>query len=484
MGKKGVAIIFLRAFFLGGAFFLGTILTTMVRGPALLDQVQASEGSTVDFSSDIAKVAKQNIPSVVHIKIKPDQYMVSSSLSELNQFFRYFLNVPYMPKKFKKERKRFATGIIMDSRGYILTNYHLLTGASEIQLLLSNGKTYPARIVGSDPDTDLAVIKIAAKDSLPYVVFGDSDKMNPGEWVVAIGCPSGLDHTVTQGIISADHRRGHINPNCYQDFLQTDAAINPGNSGGPLLNLKGKVIGVNAAIVSQSGGFEGVGFAIPSNMAVHIAEELIKHGKVQRGWLGVTVNDLTTEQAMKFGVESRKGVLITEVIKGGPADMAGIKKGDVVTDYQGDFIADSKYFFDKVTASQVGKPIKLSIYREGKPLTLTAKIGELQQAVNEDNHWVNTNLGVEVRPVTFEEIRRFGLDSHNGVVIISILPESPLKKVGFEINDIVLEINGEIVINLKSFFDTLSALRSKQRATILALDHRTGRMGYVQMRMP
>ncbi|RLB14068.1 MAG: serine protease, partial [Deltaproteobacteria bacterium] len=180
-----------------------------------------------------------------------------------------------MPRKFKQELRGLGTGMIMDEKGYILTNNHVVAGATEIKVLLANGKRYPAKLIGTDPKTDLAVIKISAKDPLPHVVFGDSDKVEVGQWVVAIGHPRGLDQTVTQGIISAKHRRGIMDPSSYQDYLQTDAAINPGNSGGPLLNLKGEVIGVNAAIATQSGGFEGIGFAIPSNMALHIAKELI-----------------------------------------------------------------------------------------------------------------------------------------------------------------------------------------------------------------
>jgi len=176
--------------------------------------------------------------------------------------------------------------MLMDAQGHILTNYHVASGASKIEVLLANGHTYPAQVVGTDPKTDLAVIKIDAKEALPSVTFGDSDAVAVGQWVVAIGHPRGLDQTVTQGIISAKHRRGISDPSSYQDFLQTDAAINPGNSGGPLLNLRGEVIGVNAAIASQTGGFEGIGFAIPSNMAVYVAKALIAHGRVERAWLG------------------------------------------------------------------------------------------------------------------------------------------------------------------------------------------------------
>ncbi len=465
--------------------FLNFILMLVIVGQISLCNAQTREEMSADFSSDIAQIAKQNIPSVVHIKIL--HYQDSSTFpqfSELNLFFRYFIDVPYTPTRFKKDRKGFGTGIIMDKEGHILTNNHIISGASEIQIQLSNGKLYPADIVGTDPSTDLAVIKVDTNDSLPHVVFGDSDKMIAGEWVVAIGRPYGIDYAVTQGIISARHRPGIVNPSCYQDFLQTDSTINPGNSGGPLINLQNEVIGINAARVSQTGGFEGIGFSIPSNMALHIANKLIKHGKVERGWLGFTAKDLTNDKNKKFRDKSSKGAFITEVTKNGPADIAGMRKGDIVIAYRGDAISNCDELKDKVISSELGDQAKISIYRKNKSLTLTAQVGELQKSKKEYNYWMKTFLGINVRAVTLKEIRRFGLGSSKGVVIISMFPQSPLKEVGIEIYDIVLEVNSEAVMGSTSFVDLISNLRSKQRATLLALDHRTGRKGYVQFVMP
>ena len=292
--------------------------------------------SAVDLSTAIAIVSKQAIPAVAHIEVTQRQEISNPLLPfENDPFFHYFFNAPRkMPKKFKREMKGLGSGMIMDPDGHILTNNHVVAGANEIEVLLADGNRYTAKLVGADPKTDLAVIQIKADGKLPYVVFGDSDKMEVGHWVIAIGHPRGLDQTVTQGIISAKHRRGILDPTSYQDYLQTDAAINPGNSGGPLLNLEGQVIGVNAAIVSESGGFEGIGFAIPSNMAVYISRALIAHGKVERGWLGVTIQELTPDLIKAMNLNISKGALIADVIKGGPADVAGIQKGDVVTVYQ------------------------------------------------------------------------------------------------------------------------------------------------------
>ena len=302
----------------------------------------AEKMKSVDLSTAIIEVAKRNIPSVAHIEVTERQEVENPLLPfQSDPFFRRFFDIPKMPKKFKRELKGLGTGMIIDSQGHILTNHHVAGGATKIEVLCPMDSRYPARLVGTDPKTDLAVIHISAKEPLPHVTFGDSDKVEVGEWVVAIGHPRGLDQTVTQGIISAKHRRGITDPSSYQDFLQTDAPINPGNSGGPLLNLQGEVIGVNAAIASESGGFEGIGFTIPSNMALHVARALIAYGKVERGWLGVTTQDLTPELAKSVQAETQKGALIVDVAKGGPAEKAGLKKNDVVIAYRGKEISDS-----------------------------------------------------------------------------------------------------------------------------------------------
>ena len=231
--------------------------------------------------------------------------------------------------------------MLIDDEGNILTNNHVVTGATEINVLLADGTAYPAKLVGTDPKTDLAVIRIKADKPLPSVTFGDSDHMEVGDWVVAIGHPRGLDQTVTQGIISAKHRRGVLNPTSYQDYLQTDAAINPGNSGGPLINMAGQVVGVNAAIATDSGGFEGIGFAIPSNMSVHVAKALIDHGKVVRGWIGVSIKDLTPDQIKSMKLDGKKGAVITDVVPNSPAAEAGLKKDDLVVNFKGKAISDA-----------------------------------------------------------------------------------------------------------------------------------------------
>ena len=439
--------------------------------------------SAVDLSTAIARVAKETIPAVVHIEVTQRQEVNNPFLPfENDPFFHYFFDVPHhMPRKFKRELKGLGSGMIMDAMGHILTNNHVVAGANDIRVLLADGQYYPAKLVGTDPKTDLAVIKIKADEKLPYVTFGDSDEMKVGNWVVAIGAPQGLDQTVTQGIISAKHRRGILDPSSYQDYLQTDAAINPGNSGGPLLNLQGKVIGVNAAIVSESGGFEGIGFAIPSNMAVHIADALIKNGKVERGWLGVSIRDLTPglQKSMKLNVS--KGALIADVVKGGPADEAGLQKNDVVTAYQGKEIPDASSLQNQVANTSIGQEITLTVFRKGKSRDVKVTIGNLQDAVKKLAASLNKRLGVVVRSVTEKEAQQYGLHESKGVAITSLQPDGILGKAGFEVNDIILAINGQPVSDVQSFVNLIESLTPRHWVQFLVLDHRTGQTGYIRV---
>ena len=438
-----------------------------------------------DLSTAITGVAKENIPSVVHIEVTQRQEISNPLMPfENDPLFRYFFNAPrQLPKKFKQEQKGIGSGMLIDPEGHILTNNHVVAGASLIEVLLTDGNRYTAKVIGVDPKTDLAVIQIKADGTLPHVTFGDSDKMEVGNWVVAIGHPRGLDQTVTHGIISAKHRRGILDPNSYQDYLQTDAAINPGNSGGPLLNLEGKVIGVNAAIFSESGGFEGIGFAIPSNMAVYIAQALINHGKVERGWLGITIQELTPDvvKAMKLSIS--RGALIADVIKGGPADTAGVQKGDVVTAYQGKEIPDGSALQSDVANTAIGREVSLTVFRDGKTRDLTVKIENLENAIKKMALSLKGRLGGMVRPVTAKEAKKYGLEETQGVVIASLQKGGSLAKAGFEVNDIILSIDDQPVSDEQSYVNLLETLKPRQTIEILALDHNSGQTAYVQVKV-
>jgi serine protease Do len=445
-----------------------------------LAPAQAAE-KPVELSTAIVQVARQTIPAVVHIEVTERREVVNPlSPFENDPFFHYFFNVPRMPKKFKRELKGLGTGMIIDPQGHILTNHHVAGGAAKIEVTLADGNQYPAKLVGTDPKTDLAVIHIVTKERLPHVTFGDSDKVDVGEWVVAIGSPRGLDQTVTQGIISAKHRRGITDPSSYQDFLQTDAAINPGNSGGPLLNLQGEVIGVNAVIASESGGFEGIGFAIPSNMAQHIAKVLIAHGKVERGWLGVSVQDLTPELAKSSQMESLKGAYIVDIVKGGPAEKAGLKKGDVVIAYQGKEITDAGSLRNLVAITPIAEEARLTVWREGKKLELPVKIGRLEDATRILASAIKERLGITARPINPKEVEKHGLDPNQGVAIATVEPKGPLGEAGFEVGDIILGIDGQPIHGMEGFVGLVSSLKPHQKIALIALDHRSGNTGSVE----
>ncbi len=436
----------------------------------------------IDLRTAIIEVAKQNLSKVVYIEVTESREVTNPLMPfENDPFFRHFFGGPKMPRKFKQKTKGLGSGIIIDSRGYILTNFHVAGGATKIEVTLADGSKFPARLVGGDSKTDLAVIRIAAKESLPFVTFGDSDQVEVGEWVVAIGAPRALEKSVTQGIISAKHRSGITDPTSYEDFLQTDAAINPGNSGGPLLNLYGQVIGVNAAIATESGGFEGIGFTIPSNMAQYVAKTLIAHGKVERGWLGVTIRGLTPELAKSVQAKNLTGVLIVDVAKGGPADKAGIKKNDVIVAYHGKEISGINEFRNAVAETPIGTEAKITVLRDGRKIDLTVRIGSLEEATKLLSVSVKGRLGIEVRSPNSLEVSKYGLNQNQGVVIIEVDPKSPLKEAGFEKGDIILAIDNQPIQGTESFVDLVSLLKPKVKISILALDHRTGNTGTVQV---
>lgn len=435
-----------------------------------------------DLRTAISSVAEKNIPAVVHIEVTQRQEVRRPFLPfENDPFFHFFFDSPKSQKKFRRELKGLGTGMIMDPHGHILTNHHVVGGATKIQVLVATGEEYPAKLVGTDPKTDLAVIKMEVNKPLPYVTFGDSDSLKVGEWVVAIGHPRGLDQTVTQGIISAKHRQGITEPSSYQDFLQTDAAINPGNSGGPLLNLRGEVIGVNAAIVSQSGGFEGIGFAIPSNMALHVSKQLMAGGKVQRGWLGVNTQELTPDLAHSFGLERPKGALIADVVKGGPADKAGLQRGDIVIGFRGKDISTSSGFRNAVANTPIGQEVPLTLLRKGERQTVTIKIGDLEGAARLLAGSLRDRLGAELRVLTPKEAEGYGVNPDKGVAVVWLDPNGPLSKVGFEVGDLILELNGQPIEGVQGLVDAIGPLRPGARITLLALDHNTGQTGYVQI---
>ncbi len=435
-----------------------------------------------DLTTAIIDVAKKNIPAVAHVEVTERKEVPNPLLPfQKDPLFRHFFGNRKQPKDLQQEVRGLGSGMIMDPRGYILTSYHVVGGATKIDVQLSSGNRYPAKVVGGDPKTDIAVIRIEAKESLPSVVFGDSDKLEVGEWVVAIGHPRGLDQTVTQGIISAKHRQGILDPTSYQDFLQTDAPINPGNSGGPLLNLKGEVIGINTAISTESGGSEGIGFAVPSNIAIHIARTLIAYGKVERGWLGVAVEPLTPDRARTLKLEGTKGVVIAEVTKGGPAERAGIKKGDVITAYDGKAIPDPVSLQNGVSMTAPGSQVKVTLLRDGKRLDVTVKIGDTKEQEKILGASAGQRLGAEFRDLNKTEAAALGLESPLGAVITTIDPKGLLAVAGFEKGDVILQIEGEQVNSAAALADLIAMVPSGKQISVLAADLKKKAAGTIKV---
>lgn len=446
------------------------------------EKAGAQKTGSPDLTTAIADVAEKAMPAVVHIEVTQRVEGPSPMLPfESDPFFRYFFGGPSGPRTYKREMHGIGTGMIIDSEGHILTNNHVVSGATKITVKMASGEEFEGKTVGADPKTDLAVIKIKTPKNIPYLTFGDSDKLRVGEWVVAIGNPRGLEQTVTAGIISAKHRAGILDPSSYQDYIQTDAAINPGNSGGPLLNLAGEVIGVNAAIVSESGGFEGIGFAIPSKMAMAIADALIKTGKVMRGWLGVSVQELTATLAKSLNLKVLRGALVADVAKGGPAEKAGIQRGDVIVSLNGAAVQSANDFRNAIAASRVGKKVEIGLLRKGERITAQAVVAVYKPSPAMVAVELRNKLGAEVKEISVMDARRLRLDSREGVILTNVDPLGPAGRAGMEPGDVIFQINNQAVRGLKDYNRILEQIPKDEEVLLLVRDTRTGEVGYLTL---
>lgn len=355
-----------------------------------------------------------------------------------------------------------GSGVIIDPEGYILTNEHVINEADKITVTLPDGREFKGEIKGQDMRSDLAVIKINARN-LPVAALGDSDSLKIGQWVVAIGNPFGFamqnpEPTVTAGVISALHRslgRMLSRDRDYNDLIQTDAAINPGNSGGPLVNLKGEVVGINVAIFSTSGGYQGVGFAMPINHAKKIISRLIEGKKILYGWLGVTVQDLTEDLAKYFGLADKNGVLVAGVLENSPAKKGGIKESDCIKEFDNKPINNVKELLNAVAATEVGRKVKAVVIRDKKPLALEVQVGErpedLEETAIPQRSVSGAWRGLEVEDLTAETARRLRIEEEKGVVIVDIEPNSPADEAGLIPGDVILEINKQSVKNISDY---------------------------------
>ncbi len=349
------------------------------------------------------------------------------------------------------EQRGVGSGFVISRDGYILTNNHVVEEADQIKVKLSNGQEYRGKVVGRDSKTDLALIKIEGASDLHPLKLGNSEEMKVGNWVVAVGSPFGLEQTVTAGIISAKGRVIGAGP--YDNFIQTDASINPGNSGGPLVNLKGEVVGINTAIMVEG---QGIGFAIPVNMAKEVAAQLQNKGHVTRGWLGVTIQEVTPELAKSFGLKENKGALVAQVGPGSPAEKAGIEQGDIILAFDGQTISDSKDLPRIVASTVVGKLVTVKLSREGKVMGRSLKVGELEEKVDRDKALSShKSLGASVQDLTPEIAQELGLKKSGGVVVAQVEPGSPAAEAGLQSGDVIREVNRKPVKNADEFAQKL-----------------------------
>ncbi len=468
-------------------FIFGLLLLFASQVYALDTGVESLRQTSKAFSS----VAKKVSPSVVFIKVegKAQSESLPFSLPFGEQspfgddFFKRFFGEqfkgfaqPQQPKSPSRERKVMGQGSgfvfktdrqLVSKTAYILTNHHVVENAEKISVTFDDGREYDAEITGSDPQSDVAVIEIKASD-VPALTVADSSELDVGEWVVALGSPFGLNHTLTVGVVSAKGRTS-VGINDYEDFIQTDAAINPGNSGGPLVNLDGEVVGINTAIFTRSGGYMGIGFAIPSNLAINIANQLMDSGEVTRGFLGVIIQPLTAELAEAFDIESGKGILISQVNEDSPAEKAGLKEGDVIIKFQDKPVSDVGGFRNLVALTNPKSEVSISVLREGKEKTLKVKVGKLtEDKVAVTTKAQNTDeIGLTVQTITKELAEQFNAKSGEGVVVTAVESDSVAAKAGIRVGSIILQANRKPIKSASQFRKEVDASRKDKRVLLL-----------------
>lgn len=445
------------------------LIAALITSFALSPQTVAAKQSPADF----VELAKRLKPTVVNIgtEKKPRQ--------QRRQQARPFGNSPYGNDPFQdfferffedqrpqtQRQKSLGSGFIISADGYILTNNHVVDGADEIKVRFDNGKELKGELKGSDAKLDLALIKVSSTDKLPVAVLGDSDEIEVGEWVMAIGNPFGLSETVTAGIVSAKGRVIGSGP--YDDFLQTDASINPGNSGGPLFNTKGEVIGINTAIIATG---QGIGFAIPVNMAKSIISQLREKGKVTRGWIGVSIQPVTKDLADSFGLAAEKGALVSEVMPDSPAEKGGVKSGDIIIAFDGKEIKEMSDLPRLVAATATGKSIPVKVVRDGKEESLTVVIEKMKDGEDDPVAETQDKLGLSVKELTKELAASLRIKDSSGVVVTDVRIDSLGMIAGIQRGDIIKEVNGIKISRLDEYEKALANLK-KDKVLRLLVKH-------------
>ncbi len=465
VGMRGIMAIIL------GSLCIGFLITPDLKIPPPSGKVHFTEGvSSAHAASsnpqglpNFIDLAKELRPAVVNISTSQvgggGQQSSPSPFGEedpFSEFWRRFFGDP-LPRGPFRRQKSLGSGFVLDREGYILTNNHVVESGDKIIVRLSDEKEFEAKLVGRDAKTDIAVIKIDVEIDLATAPLGNSDELEVGEWVLAIGNPFGLEHSVTAGIVSAKGRNIGAGP--YDNFIQTDASINPGNSGGPLINLRGEVVGINTAIFSRGGGNIGIGFAIPINLVKELLPQLKSKGKVTRGWLGVVIQGVTPAIAESLGMDEARGALVANVSSDGPAEGAGVQIGDVIIEFGGQRIKESNDLPIIVARTAVSKEVSVVVLRDGKEVKLSVTIGELKEEEVLASAKGKGDLGLTVQRVTPQIADSLGLDRAEGVVITMVELGSPAEEAGLRRRDVILEIDRKSIRKLSDYQKAIAKIK-------------------------
>ncbi|WP_050520931.1 Do family serine endopeptidase [Pseudorhodobacter antarcticus] len=466
-------------------------LTVLVLGAALvLGQAIAANARAPDSFADLAQTIS---PSVVNITTSTTVAASTGGTpqvpegSPFEDFFKEFLDRNGNGGNTPRRSEALGSGFVISEDGFIVTNNHVIDKADEIEIEFFSGKKLSAKLIGTDPKTDIALLKVESDTPLPFVPFGNSDLMRVGDWVIAMGNPLGQGFSVSAGIISA---RGRALSGTYDDYLQTDAAINRGNSGGPLFNMDGQVIGVNTAILSPTGGSIGIGFSMASNVVTKVVEQLKEFGETRRGWLGVRIQDVTPDVAEAMSLASAKGALITDV-PDGPAKDAGMMSGDVITSFDGADVADTRELVRRVADAPVGEAVRVIVLRDGKTETLSVTLGRRETAEGEPVPAVATApadvpsadvLGLTIQPLTPEIAKELGLpDGTEGLAVLAVDEASEAFAKGLRVGDVITEAGQQKVMRVKDLQDRVAEATSAGRKSLLLLVRRAGDPRFVAL---
>jgi len=460
---------------------LSAVLLVMTTGACLAGEEE--DIALLDKTGKaFAAVVKKAKPAVVYIGVEKSVKGMMQGVNPFDFFndpfferffgpqFRHPQRHPQIPKQRQFKQRGAGSGFIISKDGYILTNNHVVEDADKITVRLSDEREFKAKVIGTDPQSDVALIKIDGKN-LPVLPLGDSDKIQVGEWVIAIGNPFELYQTVTVGVVSAKGRN-RMGISEYENYIQTDAAINPGNSGGPLLNIHGQAIGINSAIFSRSGGYMGIGFAIPINMVKKIEQQLLKNGKVTRGWLGVVIQDMNEDLAQSFGLKTDKGVLISQVNPDSPASKAGLKDGDVVVAIDGNSVENVAELRNTIAMTAPGTELVLKVIRDGKTYSIPVTIGEQPEDFSSLAKGIGhgktplSKFGLGLQELTPELADQFGYKKGQGVLIASVEPDSPAAEVGLQPGQLIEEVNKMRVHKLSDIRKALKKSRLKKQVLL------------------